>query len=212
MEAEGESCASQSRRHGTASPPSDPARMAGGASRYLADLPSRGLFSNTIPSSNLGGIRVYVCDHDTTPPDEQLIKTNTTNILIRALQINKQKSDSKDAATKATSESKKGKRFILPCFPTVGLARKLVSLVQAGCKDWNIWISAERTSEGRTPSKRAKTNIAPGSTHQEGTSSGFSWRMLHTMTVERLRALLKERGLSPRGKKDELITRLQNEA
>ncbi|XP_008790780.2 uncharacterized protein LOC103707867 isoform X2 [Phoenix dactylifera] len=182
MEAEGESCASQSRRHGTASPPSDPARMAGGASRYLADLPSRGLFSNTIPSSNLGGIRVYVCDHDTTPPDEQLIKTNTTNILIRALQINKQKSDSKDAATKATSESKKGKR------------------------------SAERTSEGRTPSKRAKTNIAPGSTHQEGTSSGFSWRMLHTMTVERLRALLKERGLSPRGKKDELITRLQNEA
>ncbi|XP_038972111.1 uncharacterized protein LOC120104672 isoform X2 [Phoenix dactylifera] len=143
MEAEGESCASQSRRHGTASPPSDPARMAGGASRYLADLPSRGLFSNTIPSSNLGGIRVYVCDHDTTPPDEQLIKTNTTNILIRALQINKQKSDSKDAATKATSESKKGKR------------------------------SAERTSEGRTPSKRAKTNIAPGSTHQEGTSSGL---------------------------------------
>nr|XP_010927728.1 uncharacterized protein LOC105049687 isoform X2 [Elaeis guineensis] len=168
MEAEG--FASRSRPQGTAPPPSDSDRMGGGASKYLANLPSRGLFSNTVPSSNLGGIRVYVCDHDTAPPDEQLIKTNTTNILIRALQINKQKSDSKDAATKATPESKKGKR------------------------------SAERTSEGRTP-KRAKTKTAPGNSHQEGTSSGFSRRMLQTMTVERLRALLKERGFSPRGKR-----------
>ncbi|EHA8589553.1 putative Apurinic endonuclease-redox protein [Cocos nucifera] len=114
MEAEG--FASQSRPQGTAPPPSDPDRTAGGASKYLASLPSRGLFSNTVPSSNLGGIRVYVCDHNTAPPDEQLIKTNTTNILIRALQINKQKSDSKDAATKATPESKKGKRYHFLCF------------------------------------------------------------------------------------------------
>lgn len=41
--------------------------------------------------------------------EEQVIKTNGTNILIRALQINKEKSEQKDAHAKAAQE-KKGKR------------------------------------------------------------------------------------------------------
>ncbi|XP_028552377.1 uncharacterized protein LOC110096453 isoform X2 [Dendrobium catenatum] len=75
----------------------DDEMAAGGASKFLTNLPSRGLFSSAVLSSNLGSMRVYVCDHDTSPPEEQLIKTNATNILIRSLQINKLRIDSKDA-------------------------------------------------------------------------------------------------------------------
>ncbi|KAG0496722.1 hypothetical protein HPP92_001413 [Vanilla planifolia] len=150
--------------------------VGGGASKYLKDLPSRGLFSSRFPSSNLGSIRVYVCDHDTTPPEDQVIKTNATNILIRSLQLSKQKNDAKDA--KASMEVSRGKRV------------------------------AARLLDGKSSAKRANTGVASSSA---GSSSGLSERMLHTMTVERLRALLKERGLSPKGKKDELISRLKSD-
>ncbi|KAK8952685.1 hypothetical protein KSP40_PGU007424 [Platanthera guangdongensis] len=153
-------------------------RGARGASTYLTNLPSRGLFSSAALSSNLGNMRVYVCDHDTAPPEEQLIKTNATNILIRSLQINKHRID---AESKTSTEMAKGKR------------------------------SAARPLDGRT-SKRTNIAAASGSDRQEGSSSGLSDRMLQTMTVERLRALLKERGLSTKGKKDELISRLRDEA
>ncbi|KAG9143310.1 hypothetical protein Leryth_010231 [Lithospermum erythrorhizon] len=56
----------------------------------LSNLPSRGLFSTTTPSSStLGCTRVYICDHDTSPPQNQLIKTDQMNILIRSLLIKK---------------------------------------------------------------------------------------------------------------------------
>nr|CAD1836619.1 unnamed protein product [Ananas comosus var. bracteatus] len=77
-----------------------------GAAKFLVGLPSRGNFSSTIPSSNLGGIRVYVCEHDT-DPQGQIVKTDTTNILIRSLQISKQKSEANDAKA---AERGKGKR------------------------------------------------------------------------------------------------------
>ncbi|KAG0496729.1 hypothetical protein HPP92_001420 [Vanilla planifolia] len=88
--------------------------VGGGASKYLKDLPSRGLFSSRFPSSNLGSIRVYVCDHDTTPPEDQVIKTNATNILIRSLQLSKQKNDAKDA--KASMEVSRGKKLLQDCW------------------------------------------------------------------------------------------------
>nr|CAD1836586.1 unnamed protein product [Ananas comosus var. bracteatus] len=104
------------------------------------------------------------------PPKGQIVKTDTTNILIRSLQISKQKSEANDAKA---AERGKGKR------------------------------SGARNSDGRSPAKRANTGAAVASSRQEQT--------LQSMTVERLRALLKEKGLSTRGKKDELITRLMNE-
>ncbi|KAJ4835215.1 hypothetical protein Tsubulata_021042, partial [Turnera subulata] len=50
-----------------------------GPTNSLANLPSRGIFPSTIITSSNPG---------------QLIKTNQTNILIRSLQIRRQKSDS----------------------------------------------------------------------------------------------------------------------
>lgn len=43
----------------------------------------------------------------------QVIKTNSTNILIRALQINKQKSDAKDVIAKSAADSSTVKRYYL---------------------------------------------------------------------------------------------------
>ncbi|KAJ4972835.1 hypothetical protein NE237_006009 [Protea cynaroides] len=166
--------------------PSDLSSMTGsgggGASKYLANLPSRGLFSSTVISSNPGGIRVYICEHETSPPEEQLIETNQTNILIRSLTLKKQKSDSssKDVKGKATTESTKGKR------------------------------AAERAIDGRTSAKRMHVTSSSGNPQQEGTSTRTIGKDFQGLTVERLRALLKERGLSVKGKKDELIARLKS--
>ncbi|KAF6161453.1 hypothetical protein GIB67_009332 [Kingdonia uniflora] len=164
-------------------------RRGGGASEYLTNLPSRGLFSSsTVTPSNPGSIRVYVCEHDTSAPEEQLIKTNLTNILIRSLKLNL-----KDVKGKATTE-KAGKR------------------------------AAERPAEGKGPAKRASTAVSsrstrqgslpsfelrPSSTAGEGSSSHTSEMNFKSLTVEKLRAILKERALPTRGKKDELIARLR---
>uniref|UniRef100_A0A453I1C6 DET1- and DDB1-associated protein 1 domain-containing protein n=1 Tax=Aegilops tauschii subsp. strangulata TaxID=200361 RepID=A0A453I1C6_AEGTS len=81
-----------------------------GAAKFLTGLPSRGNFSSSSISSNLGGLRVYVCEHDTNPPEGQVIETDTTNILIRHLQLKKKDSEAKDAGSRTPGESGKGKR------------------------------------------------------------------------------------------------------
>ncbi|KAH7549729.1 hypothetical protein ACOSP7_025351 [Xanthoceras sorbifolium] len=142
----------------------------------LANLPSRGLFSSTVVSSNLDGMRDYVCVHDTSPPADQLIKTNQQNILIRSLTLKKQKGDpsSKDAKGVATADKKR---------------------------------AAERVLDSRAPAKRASSQ---STSRQEGSNSRATEKDFHSLTVERLRLLLKEKGLSPKGKKDELIARLKS--
>ncbi|KAI3885266.1 hypothetical protein MKW98_002658 [Papaver atlanticum] len=161
----------------------------GTASDYLTNLPSRGLLSSTVLSSNLGGMRVYICEHDTSPPEDQVIKTNQTNILIRSLTLKNQKNNKPKTPsvkdTKSTTGNVKGKRV------------------------------AESAAEGNAPAKRANLSISTGNpkpaegsrTRSTTSSSKDSYQ---TMTVERLRTLLKERGLMVKGKKDELIARLRS--
>ena len=43
-------------------------------------------------------------------PEEQLIKTNATNILIRSLQLNKDKNEARDAKHKAANGNSRSKR------------------------------------------------------------------------------------------------------
>ncbi|XP_021616979.1 uncharacterized protein LOC110618190 isoform X2 [Manihot esculenta] len=148
--------------------------MATGASKFLSNLPSRGFLSSTVLSSNpifflQGGMRVYICDHDTLPPEGQQIKTNQTNILIRSLQIKKQKGDSSSKDMKGVTVSE-GSRKRPP----------------------------ERVQDGRASAKRSNSQTGH---RQEGFDSQVVDRDFYSLTVERLRALLKERGLSPRGKK-----------
>ncbi|KAL6559694.1 hypothetical protein OROGR_004811 [Orobanche gracilis] len=160
-------------------PPDVMAASSGRASKFLTNLPSRGFFSSTVISSNPGGMRVYICDHDTSPPDNQLIKTNQTNILSRSLMLKNQKGD---------SSSKDGK----------GTVSNQVSRKRA----------AEKALD-KAAGKKAMSSTQLGSPQDVGGSSRWLDKDLQSFTVERLRAFLKERGLSMKGKKDELIARLR---
>ncbi|KAL6851869.1 hypothetical protein ACP4OV_020054 [Aristida adscensionis] len=170
----GEGSGSGGRKGSSAAKPAE-----GRAGTLLAGLPSRGNFTDSNIASSMGGLKLYLCLHDTAPPEGQVVKTDTNNILIRALQLNKSKSEAKDVNCKTPGESSRGKR------------------------------NAARNLDGRNPSKRPNIGSSAGSTAHEDRSSGFSEQMLQSFTVERLRALLKERGLAPKGKKDELIARLR---
>ncbi|GAB4860450.1 hypothetical protein Ancab_035610 [Ancistrocladus abbreviatus] len=144
-----------------------------GACKFLENLPSRGLFSSTVTSSNLGGMRVYISERDTSAPEHQVIKTDQMNILIRSLTLKKQKGDMRGV------------------MPAEG-SRKRVS---------------EKSADGRVSAKRAMTNTQ--NALQQAASNVRASDNLQSLTVERLRALLKEKGLPAKGKKDELIARLR---
>ncbi|XP_072148947.1 protein LOWER TEMPERATURE 1 [Setaria viridis] len=160
---------------------SSPAKPAEGrTSSLLAGLPSRGNFTESDVASSMARLKVYICLHDTAPPEGQVVKTDTNNILIRALQLSKHKSEAKDMSSKTPGESSRGKR------------------------------NAARNLDGKNPSKRPNIGSPTGSSAHEESSSGFSELTLQSFTVEKLRSLLKERGLSPKGKKDELIARLRD--
>ncbi|KAL8474594.1 hypothetical protein ACS0TY_031156 [Phlomoides rotata] len=147
----------------SASSPSESVASDGGASKLLANLPSRGNFSSTVLSSYPGGTRVYICNHDTSPPEDQVIRTNQTNILIRSLMLMKQRGDS-------------------------------TSRVPVGSRKR----AAEKAVDGKAAGKRAMTSTQIASAQD-----------LQSLTVERLRALLREKGLPVTGRKDELIARLR---
>jgi hypothetical protein len=149
-----------------------------GAAPFLRNLPSRGCFTQPATSTS-GQLTVYVCQHDTAPPEEQLIKTDSTNILIRALTLGKKKGKVETKAAKDNKgkvvEETKGKR------------------------------PAERVAEEKPVAKRA--NIGSGSA-AEGGSSRLQEKDLQVLTVQKLKAMLKERSLPQKGNKDELIARL----
>ncbi|TQD70841.1 hypothetical protein C1H46_043623 [Malus baccata] len=178
-------------------PPSGTNQTANGPSMLLQNLPSRGLFSSTVLSSNPNFFRaecefmyVPMTPHpqfiplltlqlDLVYPDGQLIQTNQQNILIRSLTLKKQKGDSssKDAKSAGAAESSKKR-------------------------------PAERVLDSKASAKKATSQT---SSRQEGSSSqASSSRDFQGLTVERLRALLKAKGLSTKGKKDELIARLRS--
>ncbi|KAG0583750.1 hypothetical protein M758_3G159700 [Ceratodon purpureus] len=154
-----------------------------GAAAFLSNLPSRGCFSQQ-PTSTSGQLTTYICQHDTAPPEEQLIKTDSTNILIRALTLGKKKGK---VEPKSATKDNKGK------VPVVEESK--------GKRP------AERVAEEKPVAKRA--NIGSGSA-PEGGSSRLMEKDLQTLTVQKLKAMLKEKGLPLKGIKDELIARLMS--
>ncbi|KAG5617938.1 hypothetical protein H5410_017762 [Solanum commersonii] len=150
-----------------------------GAAKYLAGLPSRGLFSSNVLSSTPGGMRVYVCDHETSPPEDQLIKTNQQNILIRSLMLKKQRGEYSSKDGKGISSNDNGRKR-----------------------------AAEKALDSRASAKKATTSNHAASAQE---TSKIHAPEIQNMTVEKLRVLLKEKGLSLRGRKDELIARLRGD-
>ncbi|KAJ8771541.1 hypothetical protein K2173_026718 [Erythroxylum novogranatense] len=139
----------------SSSHPFDSNLTATGASKFLTNLPSRGFLSSTVLSSNPGGMRVYICDRDTSPPEGQLIKTNQTNILIRSLQLKKQKGES-------SSKDVKG----------------------AHATDGSRKRAPERVLDSRASAKRNNSQPGPRQGEQLGSASRTSERDLQCLTDE----------------------------
>ncbi|KAH6772056.1 SAP domain-containing protein [Perilla frutescens var. hirtella] len=110
----------------------------GGASKFLANLPSRGNFSSTVLSSNLGGTRVYICHRNTAPPDDQIIRTNQTNILIRSLMLMKQKGDSGSKDGKGASSQGSRKRAAEKALDGKAAGKKAMSSTQHGSSQGRV--------------------------------------------------------------------------
>ncbi|GFQ07600.1 hypothetical protein PHJA_002904100 [Phtheirospermum japonicum] len=135
-------------------PPDVTAPSSGGASKFLSNLPSRGFFSSTVISSNPGGMRVYICDHDTSPPGEILVQK---------------------------------------------MGKALPQIKVLGKGNGSIYFRAAEKALDKAAGKKAMSNTQLGSS--QGGSSRLLDKDLQSFTVERLRAFLKERGLSVKGKK-----------
>eukprot|EP00252_Welwitschia_mirabilis_P009745 TRINITY_DN22596_c0_g1_i1.p1 TRINITY_DN22596_c0_g1~~TRINITY_DN22596_c0_g1_i1.p1 ORF type:complete len:155 (+),score=35.63 TRINITY_DN22596_c0_g1_i1:287-751(+) len=152
------------------------------AEQLLSNLPCKGSFTDAvIQPVKSDGFPVYVCVHDTSPPVERIIRTDPTNILIRSLILKNNKSDSKqrDSKKKNIADNAKGKR------------------------------PADKQLDDRVRVKRASSNSVTITSDNGASSETFSEKDLQNYTVDRLRSLLKERGLPTKGKKDELIARLR---
>jgi hypothetical protein len=110
--------------------------------------------------------------------EAQLIKTDSTNILIRYLTLKKGKTDQKPKDNKRKADDGKGKR------------------------------PAERPCDDKAMTKRV--NVGGGSSNsRRAGSSRPSDKELQSCTVQKIRALLRERGQPLKGNKDELIARLK---
>jgi hypothetical protein len=75
-------------------------------SGLLDNLPSSGTCTAARPGSH-GGLAPYVAAHDTAPPAEQVIGTDSTNLLIRTLTLKKER---EERARKEAEGAGKGKR------------------------------------------------------------------------------------------------------
>eukprot|EP00245_Coleochaete_scutata_P002527 TRINITY_DN1338_c0_g1_i3.p1 TRINITY_DN1338_c0_g1~~TRINITY_DN1338_c0_g1_i3.p1 ORF type:complete len:153 (+),score=34.06 TRINITY_DN1338_c0_g1_i3:208-666(+) len=74
---------------------------------FLSNLPSYG---NLVRSATVQGhLRTYIPYGDTDPPEDQVVKTDPTNILIRSLAL-KNKEERRAKESRGGSETGKGKR------------------------------------------------------------------------------------------------------
>ncbi|CAN8251773.1 unnamed protein product [Cochlearia groenlandica] len=184
----------------SSSKPSDSSDQS--ASKLLSDLPCRGFMSSsTFVSSNPGSLRVYICEHDTSPPEGQHIKTNQQNILIRSLLLKKQKGESSSKDTKGTGEDGPRKRAANKALDDRSLAKRAAISSKQG------YDLSDTMFQDSDNSFVLKTMLFFCT---EGSSSRTGERDFQSLTVEKLRALLKEKGLQTKGRKDELIARLKN--
>eukprot|EP00244_Chara_vulgaris_P002813 TRINITY_DN14965_c0_g1_i2.p1 TRINITY_DN14965_c0_g1~~TRINITY_DN14965_c0_g1_i2.p1 ORF type:complete len:172 (-),score=42.33 TRINITY_DN14965_c0_g1_i2:296-811(-) len=164
---------------------------------FLTGLPSRGNFTKTTSGSVVQGLLpVYICDHETSPPEDQYIRTDPTNILIRALKKSKDDAKAKDLKGKAAQEDHKGKR---PA--DAGLDDRPMKRVNASGGSGGHALGTQGAAVGSSGRKE----IAGGSLG--GVSGKMSEKDLQNLTVDKLKAFLKEKGLPLKGKKDELVAR-----
>ncbi|RYR77772.1 hypothetical protein Ahy_A01g002372 isoform A [Arachis hypogaea] len=185
-----------------------------GASSFLSDLPSRGLFSSTVVSSNPGGMRVYVCDHETMPPGLLILylivlnrvkigSLSSTNIILYHIQMR----FSNSLVDPEGQHIKTNQQNILIRALTLGLKKQKCDSSSKDGTEGSRKRASDKGLDGRASAKRANNQInslqggLPLEFTSEGSTSQTFNKDFHRLTVERLRNLLKSKGLSTKGKK-----------
>ncbi|KAG2561920.1 hypothetical protein PVAP13_8KG216604 [Panicum virgatum] len=82
----------------------------GSAGKFLAGMPLRGNFSSASILKITIFILILACKISLLFLEGQIIQTDSTNILIRHLQLNKQKNEVKDSGSRTPGETTRGKR------------------------------------------------------------------------------------------------------
>ncbi|EFN58792.1 hypothetical protein CHLNCDRAFT_140569 [Chlorella variabilis] len=150
---------------------------------FLDNLPSRGTLVAVQPGAAFSSPpTVYIADHDTTP--QQVVRNDTTNILIKTLQNKRAKEEAKRKQARAAD---KGKRPVE---------------------------EAEGSRPAKRPAAAAGDGAGPsgaaggGSSVPDPAQAGFSKLGLQMKTIKDLQNVLKAWNLTVSGKKDDLIQRI----
>lgn len=151
---------------------------------FLDNLPSRGNLTATVPGQSLyKAPQTYLAQHPTAPPEEQVITTDPENVLLRVLKLSQKREGPKGKADKAKAGDK-SKR------------------------------PAAEAAEGVPTSKRhnAQAATADGDAGSSRGAKGekYTLQELQGKTNKALMDLLKDKGQSTKGKKEDLVKRIMD--
>eukprot|EP00873_Tetraselmis_striata_P035920 jgi/Tetstr1/456184/TSEL_042952.t1 len=146
----------------------------------LDDLPCRGNFVKPVSGACFGSPPpVYICDHDTAPPEGQVVTQDHTNVVIRALQLKDGGRAGKGKGKEAADPGNKGKRASHAGGSNPAGKRPCLGAGASGSRQ-------PRSSPRRT----------------------YSSRELQAMSLKDLAALLGEYGEAPKARKSDVIKQI----
>ncbi|KAK9809951.1 hypothetical protein WJX72_002364 [[Myrmecia] bisecta] len=170
----------------------------------LANLPCRGTLVAPAPGAVISrSPPTYVCAHETEPPDDQVVTTDPTHILIRSQQ-NKKKAEQRakqergkgvDKGKGAAADKGKGAAADRGKRPAAAAPAEQ----PAGTK--------RQHTEGAGTSKSAE-EAGPSGSGTAARSVRYTVQQLQAKTNKDLADLLKSRGQAARGRKEDLVKRI----
>jgi septal ring-binding cell division protein DamX len=158
-------------------------------------LQYRGLLTSVQPGSAFVSAPVpYIAAHNTSPPPNQIVKTDPTSLLIKSLQSRKAKEEPKKKKPAARQPADKGKR---PAEATAD---------EEGSKPAKKGPAASIDASGAGPSNASAQAAGPSMLPPSETE--YTIELLSKRTIKDLQAILKAWSLPISGKKDELCRRI----
>lgn len=158
------------------------------ATSWLSDLPSRGTLINMGSGSlRLGMPAQYVCDHDTAPPEDQIIGTSATVRLRRILQRGIKRKLGHVGMDDGDQTQEKKRSFNEFCYGSPDM-EEIIKRARLSC-----------IAVGSGPPAQSKP-----------VTSIFTTNQLQKLTKKEIQALLRTRQLPVSGNKNELISRVMD--
>lgn len=152
----------------------------------------RGLLTSVQPGSAfVSAPALYIADHNTAPPVNQVVKTDPSSLLIKTLQKQVPKEDPKRKGARASDRGKRPAEG--PAEGDPGNAAKR-----------GPGVSGAGPSNAAGPS----TSAAAGPSIPQPAEADYNRLRLQSKTVKDLQAILKAWGLPISGKKEDLVVRI----